>query len=461
MKNLIVLFLLIFSCQILYSQGTYTEAQRKKDKAKLDSICRKSPNSCIYYGDVIGVNSIFRKFAPRPINRTQKICFNKKFEYVSVIDGKTRRGCFYANTITGHVAQFNTNDDRSCDGMNNPQPGFNMIILSKTGESLTFRINSRGEKSFMSHKPLENVPYGGATNFVVKNVNSLLSDFREPFTTLPYFIEGISASSAKYLFGPYHAQRIPLKDYFGAFGLGYYTDGMGNTFISLAVESTDQFIKVVKITDFSDCFDGSKFKDETEEAVQTTETNLKERKKNLSEQQKHIDDCPSVQDLIEHKRQVIDAETRFNAYIKNGGNANSKEALRLGTMAQNVTDQVISDRLEIETKICNTEIALKNAMKESSSVNNQNTLRDKISCYKKAESDLNALESELLDIDAKQRTNYSNAAREKNLIYLKKMQDINLDCNFKKGQLQNNPMTPGAKELGEKIQKIIGKQKRK
>lgn len=466
MKKLISFLIFCSFLQIAFAQGTYTETQRKKDKAKLDSICKKSPNSCIYYSDVIGGNSVFRKFAPRTINRTQKICFNKKFEYISTTDGKRFNGCLYVNTISGYVAQFTANDENSCDGMSNPQPGFEMIISSKIGESYIFRIDNRGKKTFIAQMPMETVRYGGETNFRIKNVNSISSDFREPFTnqnlpTLGYYINGVSASSVKYLFGPYYAEIIPLKDYFGAFGLGYYTDGMGNTFISLAVESIDQFVKVVKITDVNECFDASRFKDESAEAIETSENNIKEREKELGEKEKNIGDCTTAQDLIDHKRKIIEAEEQFNSYVKNGGNLNSKEGLRLATKAQNVTDQVITHRLETEIKICKTENALENAIKEYSAVNNQNTLRAKIECYKKAESSLKTLESQLKRIDSQQGTNYANAAREKNILYLKTMKDINLDCNFKKGQLQSNPMNPGAQELGQKLREMLKKNKRK
>lgn len=461
MKNLTALLILIFSFQIGFSQVTYTEAQRKKDKAKFDSICRKSPNSCIYYGDVIGVNSVFRKFSPRNINKTQKICFNKKFEYISTIDGKTKTGCFYVNTTTGYVALFNTNEQISCNGMNNPQPGFDMIIISKIGESLTFRINNRGEKSFISQKPMEDVPYGGVTNFVIKNVNSLLSDFREPFTnqnlpTLPYFINGIRASSAKYLFGPYFAETIPLKDYFGAFGLGYYTDGMGNTFISLAVESTDQFVKVVKITDVNECFDGSKFKDATEESVAINEQSINDRKKSLENQVNsgNSKNCDASRLLIQHKRKILEYESAYNNYIKSGGNAMSKEGLKLGAKAQDVINQVITHRLESEEKICDLEYSLWLIENQNSS-SNKNTINQKMACHKTAIAELKNLEKELSLIDTKLGTNYAKAASEKNVLYFQKMRTINLDCNFKKGKLQENPMNKGASEIGDKLKEMI------
>ncbi|SFB68428.1 hypothetical protein [Kaistella jeonii] len=462
MKSFLTLLFAIIFVQFTFGQGTYTESQRKKDKAKLDSICKKSPNSCLNYAEVIGVNSVFRKYAPRKINKTQKICFNKKFEYISTIDGKTTRGCFYINTITGYVALFNTDDRNTCLGMTNPVPGFDMIIASKIGESLTFRINSRGEKFVYSQKPLENIRYGGSINFVVKNVNSLLSNFREPFTnqnlpTLPYFIEGITASSAKYLFGPYYAQRIPLKDYFGVFGLGYYTDGMGNTFISLAVESIDQFIKVVKITDVNECFDGSKFKNGDEENIATNEQSINDRKKGLENEAENAsgNSCNAAKTLNLHKTQVLNTELIYNNYVKGGGNPMSKEGLKLGSKAQDVRNEVIKHRLETELKICQTEKNIQTAPSRNSTAGQLSTYQKKLACYNDAVNDLSNLEASLKDIDARQGSNYGKALAEKNVLYFQKMRDINLDCNFKKGKLQENPMNKGANEIGDKLREIL------
>ena len=45
MKTLFSFLTTMFFLQITFAQGPYTEAQRRKDQAKLDSICRRSPTN--------------------------------------------------------------------------------------------------------------------------------------------------------------------------------------------------------------------------------------------------------------------------------------------------------------------------------------------------------------------------------------------------------------------------------
>lgn len=459
MKNLLPLFLALLCCQFAFSQGTYTEAQRKKDKAKLDSICRKSPNSCIYYNDVIGVKSIFKNFSPRRIIHTTKICFDKKFEFSVTRNGKITLGCYYINTRDGYVAQFMNQQNESCRGMNNPQPGFDMMITSKVGESFIFRINLRGEKTFMAQMPIEDVPYGGSTNFVLNNPRVLALPYREPFTnqnlpTLPYYIEGSNSSSVKYLFGAYHAQRIPLKDYFGAFGTGYYSDSMGNTFICLAVESTNNFVKIIKISDVNECFDGSEFKDEI--AINTYINNqiLEEKDKDLQNQASSGTNmnCAAANILIQHKRQVISKEVEYNKYIQNGGNPQSKEGLKLGAMAQDVTDKVIEHRLETEKNICDQEYTVQS----SSDAKLKDRAQRKIQCYSLAVNQLNVLKTSLDQVSTRNGNNYGKALGEKSMMYIKKMAEINMDCNLDKaGNIKKNVMDEGSQKLRDQLQKIL------
>ena len=113
MKTLLSFLTTMFFLQITFAQGPYTEAQRRKDQAKLDSICRRSPTNCSFYGELIGANSVFKNHVPRRIERNRKICFDKKFQYYSNSYGKVMRGCFYINTKDGYVAQFMSRGEES------------------------------------------------------------------------------------------------------------------------------------------------------------------------------------------------------------------------------------------------------------------------------------------------------------------------------------------------------------
>lgn len=462
MKTFITILFTIISLQFTFAQATYTEAQRKKDKAKLDSICKKSPSNCLYYSGVIGANSIFKRLVPRRIVRTSKICFDKKFEYFTVINGKSSSGCYYMNTRDGYVAYFLDNNNNSCDGLQNPQPGFDMIISSKIGESFIFRISNRGVKTFMAEMPIEGVNYGGQTNFVLKNPAHLMSDQREPFTndnlpTLGYVLEGIQESSVKFLFSPYHALRIPLKDYVGAFGTGYYADSHGNTLTCLSVQSPGSAISITKITDVSECFDMSGYSDGTAQSIEENEQSINNRKKGLENEAENAEGnfCNAAKTLNMHKTQVLNAELAYNKYVKSGGNPMSKEGIKLASKAQDVRNEVIKHRLETELKICETERDIQTAPSRNSTASQVATYQKKLACYNDAVKDLTNLETALKDIDAREGNYYAKALPQKNVLYFQKMKNINLDCNFKKGKLQENPMNKGANEIGDKLKEMI------
>jgi hypothetical protein len=461
MKNVLFIFI-VFLMQISFAQGIYTEAQRKKDKSKLDSICRRSPSACLYFGDVIGINSIFRKLTPKKIDQNSTICFNKKFHYMATNHGKTMRGCFFINTNLGYVAMFMSNLDESCNGMRDPKLGFDMMIISKVGESFIYRINKRGKKTFMAQMPPENVDYGRPTNFVLKNPNALTLTYREPFTsenlpTLPYVIEGSSNSGLRYLFGGYHAQRIPLKDYIGAFGVGYYKDGMNNTFICLATESENQFVKIEKMEDVNECFDGRGFGDEMAGLIADNDASISEKEKRLQKQADSEGDknCEAVAALIQHERQILTKEKILNDFVKNGGNINSKQGLKLASAAGDVIDQVIKHRLETEKGICSQQYSMLMNDKENNKKLKERAQK-KLDCYKIAVNKYNDLQKELEKIDAKNGNNYTKAVSEKNMLYLKRMKDIDSDCNQdRNGNIKDNPMDEGAKKLRAQLQEMI------
>lgn len=464
MKTLFSFLITLFFLQITFAQGPYTEAQRRKDQAKLDSICRRSPTNCSFYGELIGANSVFKNHVPRRIERNRKICFDKKFQYYSNTYGKVMRGCFYINTKDGYVAQFMSRGEESCDGMANPQPGFDMMIISKIGESFTFRVSKEGKKTFFAQLPPEDIPYGMLTNFVLNNPNALASPYREPFTsqnlpTLPYRIEGSTESSKKYLFSAYHAQRISIKDYIGAFGTGYYKDSMGNTMIALAVESDKHFVKIEKIEDVNECFDGRDFGDEMQEAIATNEEIIREKEKDLEYQGNNDPkkNCEAAEALVQHKRQMLDKEKNLNNFLKAGGSAQSREGLRLGAMAMDVIDKVVTDRLELEKRICSQEYSLYIYNNNSGYGEKLKTIaNNKIQCYNIAINQLNELKTQLEQINARNGTNYAKAISEKNLHYFKKIKDIDLNCNFDKdGKKKTTTMDAGAQKLRDQIQEIM------
>lgn len=418
------------------SAQTYTPTQRRQDSLRLDSLCQRQPNNCMLFGDMIGSNSVFRNHVPKIITANATICFDKKFHYYANVNGNEVRGCYYVNTTDGYVAQYLSHIDESCNGMDNPQPGFDMMIVSKVGESFLYRIDQRGNRTFTAQMPLDGVVFGGQTTFVLNNPDAIDQDYRELFTdqnlpTLPYRIEGSSSSSLRYLFGLYQGNRIRLQGYLGAFGTGYYKDESGNTFLCLASEAPDNYIRIDRIEDVAECFDGSSFSDEMEEIREANNQIIADKEEDIAyrSQSGNVDDCEARDLLLEHEKRMLDKEKRANELLNNGANLNTVESQRIISDSGDPMNLVIKDILELQIRICgleNSNYRIQNEPGFGGSIQNNNV---EIGCLNTAITNLRNLEGQMNVIGNQNQNSPGVALGKKSTLYFQTMSTINANCN--------------------------------
>lgn len=422
------------------SAQTYTPEDRRRDSIKLDSLCRRAPGKCLLYGDMIGPNSVFRNHSSKRITPNGTTCFDKKFHYYANVNGNEVRGCFYVNTADGYVAQFMSHIDESCEGMSNPQPGFDMMIVSKVGESFLYRIDQRGNRRFSGQMPPDGVVYGAQTTFVLRDPNAIDQDYRELFTdqnlpTLPYIIEGSSSSALRYLFGLYQGNRIRLQNYLGAFGTGYYQDESGNTFMCLASEAPNSYVRIDRIEDVAECFDGSGFSDEMEAVREANNEIIADREEDLEyrTQAGNVDGCEARDLLLEHEKRMLEKEKRANELLNNGANLNSTASQKIILESGDPVNEVIKHKLELQIRICELEYSnyiLENEYdNRSQSIQNNNT---RIGCLNSSIGQLNDLETQMNTIGNQNQNNPGLALGKKSTLYLTGLQSINLNCNVDK-----------------------------
>jgi hypothetical protein len=430
MKTLLI-FLFISLSVTSFSQGPYTREQRRRDSLRLDSLSG--------FWDLRGSARVFANYNPRPLMPVSDVCFDKKFSYYANNNGKQLRGCFYINTKEGYVAMFFDNYEESCKGMNAFEPGYNMVIVSKLGSSIHYQIDKRNKKTYFTEPPMTTIDRTIPTEFIYKNP-SYTGFYREPFTdqrlpTVPYVISGVTASSTRYLFGPSFPRTIKLKNYLGAFGVGYFDDNNGNTYICLAMEAPGSFVRVEKIEDVAECFDGSSFiKNQREEITTEEDKKLVKDLNNLEEKEKGLaaagGTCTSVQQqIITHEKAMLKKQQIANEYIKSGKNIydpKNMEAQRIMAAAGDAKDRVISLRLEKEKAICDVDYSLALYAKEYPGRSTAK-LNSKKQCLTNAVTKLKSVESEMSAIDNRNRTNIPKANMEKNLLYFKGTKD--LVCN--------------------------------
>ncbi|MGC4130093.1 MAG: OmpA family protein [Bergeyella sp.] len=110
MKNLILL-LLLFAVPVFVFSQTRTSQQEKKDKKRLDSLCRKNPSLCADYEMLVGKNSVFYNLEETKLKPKERHCFDKKINYRGLVNNKPVEGCYYVNRLKS-LNSFNVNNNQ-------------------------------------------------------------------------------------------------------------------------------------------------------------------------------------------------------------------------------------------------------------------------------------------------------------------------------------------------------------
>jgi hypothetical protein len=429
MKFLLTILLGTFAV-VSFAQGTYTQAQRRKDSLLLDSLGN--------FWDLRGPNRVFANLQPKPLLPVSDICFNKKITYYTNVNGNTRTGCFYINTKDGYVAMFYNNYEESCKGINSFEPGYDMVIVASSGSSIHYRMDKRGKKTYFTEPPLiTDIDRSNPTEFIYKNPN-YTGFYREPFTdqhlpTVPYVINGSPASSTRYLFGPSFPRTIKLKNYLGAFGLGYFDETGGSTYICLAMEAPNLYVRVDKIEDVAECFDGSQFnKNERQEREQEFEKKLAKDRQRIEASEKTLENAGSTcatdvqKEILKHKKLILEKEAKLEAYMKTGKSITDPrniEGQKILASAGDAKDKVILKRLEYEQQVCNVDYSIK-ISKKNYPRNSIAKLEARKECLFNTVEKLKKLEMEMTEIDRSKGYNYAKAIQEKNMLYFRGLQGI-------------------------------------
>lgn len=435
----LVLFGLIFLGELTAQH--YTPEDRRRDSIKLDSICRIAPADCGLYSDLIGPNSVFRKVEEKEIKPKETSCFDKLIHYSGEVNGTQTEGCFYVNTQDGFVARVTNDSGESCGNVQDFRPGYIMEIHSMMGDSFLYQVDRRGNKTFTAISGNPNMNYGGTTYFEVTNLHNLENDIYElvsdmNFPTLQYKITETHQPSIYYIFSTEFKPKMPLHDYLGMFGVGYYKGEYGNTNLSLVLDSDAQnVVRVDKILDVAVCFDGSSFEDQIQNTIVENNELMdkKEEELEIRSQSGNVDDCEARDLLLEHEKRMLDREKRANELLNNGANLNSVSSQKIILESGDPVNQVIKHKLELQIRICELEYSnyiLENEYdNRNQSIQNNNT---RIGCLNSSIGKLNDLETQMNAITNQNQNNPGIALGKNSTLYFQAMGSININCNVDK-----------------------------
>lgn len=460
MKKSIILLLVFAFSSLVYSQRT--SAEDKKVQKKLDSLCRKSPSLCAGYGMLVGRRSVFYDLKETHLKPKERHCFDKKINYRGLINNKPVEGCYYVNTNDGLIAKRDDSNN-SCLGLSDFSPGYKMSQYSMLGDSYIYEIDRRGNKKFRIAPLMEDWEEDYNTTFILGDYNAFRNGEAEKLTDqhLPayqYKILESTQGSAYFLFAPYQAEKIPVHDYLGMFGTGYYKDQYGNTVMCLLMQSDLQnYIRIEKITEVNECFDGGDFQDMKEENGNVEREISNRNQQVLNDRLNDASVSKSCSEakvkLVKHEKIMLEKEGRATE-LANSGNKLSPEDLTSLFSGNNVMDEVEKKILAMRVKLCELNDNISSPL---SSPKEKQKYAEEISCIESTISKLNTLKAELQAIYEKYPPKEKGkVAIEQNTLYFSRINQIDLGCNAgKNGQIKSIPDVKNPSNVD--IKKLIKK----
>lgn len=430
MKKYIFLFLLFGVFSLMNAQRK-TPEQERLERKRLDSLCRKNPSICAAYSMLVGPHSVFQQLNEQKLKPKERHCYDKKINYRGLVNNRPVKGCYYVNTHDGLIAKRDDNFN-SCRSLNDFQPGYVMSQFSMLGDGFVYEIDRRGNKKFRVVPVMEDWEEARNTTFEISDYTAYNNSEEEKLTdqNLPtnvYKILESSEGSQNYLFTPYRAEKIPVYDYLGMFGTGYYKDFAGNTIICLLKHTNPQnYIRIEKITEVNECFDGSEFTDQVEEAVNTEREISNRNRENLDNRARNVgSNCPARSQLIALERKMQDQSDRAVSIATSGAKITQADILALSQGAS-VVDEVDKNILTLKVKICDLTESLSSP---SVSAEAKAKYSAEIDCINVSISKLNNLKVELQAVTAESPRMKGKAVAEQNRIYFTRINEIDLGCN--------------------------------
>lgn len=405
--------------------------QRKKDSLRLDSLCRKNASLCSEYRDLVGRGSVFRNLEEKKLYPKETNCFNKKFYFSGLINNKPASGCYFVDTHNGLIAKV-SDFNKSCGSIGDFQPGFELEIYSMQGDSYNYVMDKKGNKLFYKIPAMETL-LDYEVKFVITSMASIthlafekIGDQNVP--TLQYHINGSSQRAVYYLFTSEIKPELKVHNYLGVFGTGYYEDENGNTVISMLLDSDPQnYIRIDKIVDVAECFDGSSFIDQVEESARIENDLAEEKKKKLENQAANATQslCVESRLIVELEKSILEKEEKANRLARsNSIRTNNQALMNILAEGADVIDQVMLKKLKLKLKICH----INNSLNRPGDNRNKEKALMKKQCLLEAVSKLGVMESELRAIERVYASNTAKSIVEKNRYYSENIGRIDMSC---------------------------------
>ncbi len=392
------------------------------------------------------------------------ICFDKKYVYYANIRNEVSIGCFYISTQSGYVAQVFS--DEECSGLNNFHNDYKVAIISQQGEAYLYQIDEKGRKTYMPFFATNNdrsTPTLNKVNPTVSGFGLTLTD--QNLGVRAYRNPAVSGSQI-YLHATTLPTLIKIKSYLGVFGVGIYKAADNKEYKALAVEYDGIYVRIDNIENVNECFTPSQFSiNEIEEAAEIEDEIIVQKEKDIRFDEQNINTSSCIEEqqaIINFEKSVLAKSKRLNNYTKQNpvidANINI-ETKKMITAAADPKDAATNTKLEIELRICQLyDEIYTNQNNGNPSARIQNKKMNQITCLNEAREQLIFLENELSALETRHASNPNKALGEKNVLYLRRMGELNTNCNTDRdGNIIDNSRSdsPAINEFREQIRNSI------
>lgn len=378
--------------------------------------------------------------AAKKIEPTEKICFDKRFHFISKTGARHYEGCFWIDTYGGITASKTFDQTGSPDcSFNISTKRFHLLLHGMKGNEYIYynrmeKVRATGREELRHYvqtgnthvNPLERV-LESKTLYKKMNAQEFIGN---KYKALEY--RTADGKSTLYLWGKNFPDEMNAYAYLGSFGLGYLKTDKGDFIIFKFIHGATEF-SITNLEDLSSataCFDPTRFKvfedNKVPNLIAESEQSNQRLDRELAKQQDRVANsnspCATKKlELLQYKKQEEEKKERLLKQMKNQNKPYSDPAT-VNALAKEYSyiEGIKMERRQIEYDLCVLKTDVEKGRYKPGSESYAKAVQ-KIACWERKVAEYKTFEEDIKAIDERNRNNVPKASKEKGEYYRDKI----------------------------------------
>ncbi|MGQ0739182.1 MAG: hypothetical protein ACT4OJ_09005 [Bacteroidota bacterium] len=385
-----------------------------------------------YYNSILQAPVITGETSAQLISPTgQKLCFDKRIKFKSLLSSGPVEQCMYLNTREGYVGILSASRTGGdlCD-IKTEDEKFNFFVIGLKGNAYTFRNSKKNGR--IEHF----VSTGNTQAHQLSMPSNVLQTVHKKTERRGYCGDKIKtwaykhdspSSPVYFLFGKTFPDeiRVSTSKFIGNSGVGYQFTDKG-LFIIMEMspgpsgESSGFGCKITELEEVSICFDPARFKIAEDELYSKALTGIQREREKIAADEAKVagSNCPSQKMRVINfrKEQVRVQGARLFSMQQGNTYQNLSTQQAMGQMIDHIA-VVQQSILENEVKICEAELRASQTSNETS----RQKYQQRISCLHTQNGQLQNLETQLKALDTQYASEPGKAFAEKAKLFMRNL----------------------------------------